>query len=90
LKHDVFVITGGEPLHVPREQAERLVSSGAAHWIAKRKIKLNAAEGHGIPDLPEFNELRADTSHWAGVGRFSPRLTQAKREFLQAMKRLSV
>jgi hypothetical protein len=88
LKHDVFVITGGEPLHVPRKQADRLVAVGAAHWIAKRKIKLTS-HGHGVAFLPEFDELRSDTSHWVGIASCGPKLTKEKQEFLHAMKQLS-
>ena len=90
MKHDVCVITGSKPLHVGHAQAEHMVQSGAAEWVGKRRIKLHVdPQPQGAAPFPEFHEVASDASHWVGIAKCSPRMSDDKQNFLRVMKRLS-
>jgi hypothetical protein len=66
--------------------AEKLVGENRAERSGPKEIRLN---GRRVSVLPSYDEVVADTAHWAGVTKTSPKLSEGKQDFLRGMKRLS-
>jgi len=74
--------------YMKAKDAEQLVDRGSAERKSETVIVLNAPSVSGRSFMPTFDEVRADSSRWAGRKR-QPQLDVDKQDFLRAMRRLS-
>jgi hypothetical protein len=75
--------------HLKPRNADDLVSRGVAERRSESVIVLKSGSAQRTSIWPNYDEVRADTAHWAGVTETGPRLSEEKRDFLRGMKRLS-